>query len=706
MGTSNSKTNEESIPLKDKKHKETVLTKLVSIKIPITSNFWERPYNIEATLESIAQDFKNDNDMNELDDNYFIQWTYNNHPIKMDSTKLKVFMTNNNINETVQIEINQDVLPVPGTENLNKVEPCEIVGKPLFNPLEIFTYEPIQKIIKCKTYNKNLLKDTQLDKLSIESAYCNGNNHLYISGGVNPVTRESIDLFWDINLKENNLSHPEKIIPKKNHSMIYDNKKVFLIGGDDEATIYVDTETKNINNLPNLNMKRFEPSLIKYNYYIYCFDSTKNKNNDKYSVERINLNKLDNLVWEIIYPQISPNLGDNVYNQKFFGVVEDFKKNIIFVGGIYDNFTNNNNNQEENENKIMNTKYNVKKNLMEISDIPFKEISLSEKTFLPLDNKNFFILPNFSKRSPKIVYFSKEKNAVNFTSYKSNTSVVKRKKINYNFQISSQMKNSLLGLNFDMPGLHKEIDLNGNKKINNLASPKNNDIMNNQFLFNNNTNGNFGFGADVNIGGNDIIIKDMKKDIINANSNFNGNEDNNINLNIDGGINHDIQGKINTNSGTGVNINIEEPNIKVDVNPQLKSNKNVNIDSKNFNADEVDPNNIKISMNVNQEKNINNHVNKDIKVNVDGDVKLDIKNEIATNNNNDIIKVPKSDRTFSYNKNYRINFHNSVDDPCNTIRKIKVRNRPFPDEISLKMIKLKAKQVLLNENNEIRLSNY
>ena len=703
MGTSTSKSNTEKIQTNDKKQNTPVQTRLVLIKIPISSNVWERSYNIEATLETIAHDFKNINDMNELDENYYMQWTYNNHPIKMNSTKLKEFMAINNINEAIQIEINQEVLPLPGTENLNKVEPCEIVGKPLFNPFEIFTYEPIQKIMKCKTYNKKLLTDTQLDKLSIESAYCNGNNHLYISGGVNPVTREPIGLFWDINLKENNLSYPTEINAKKNHSMIYVNKKVFLIGGDDESTIYIDTETKNINNLPNLNLKRFEPSLISCNNYLYCFDSARKKGVDKYSLERINLNKLDNPVWEIIYPQISPNLADNVYNQKFFGVVEDFKKNIIFVGGIYDNYSSNNNNLEEKENKTMNTKYNIKKNMMEISDIPFNEISLCEKTFLPLDNKNFFILPNFSKRAPKIVYFSKDKNAINFTSYKSNINAVKKKKINYNFQISSQMKNSLLGLNFDMPGLHKEINLNENKKIDNLVSPTNNGNMNNQILFNsnNNTNNNLNFGANINIGGNDVIIKDMKKELINNNNtninesnNINKNIDTNININLDGGINHDIQGKTNTNIDNGVNLNIEEPNIKVDINPQLKStNINAKIDSNNANDNELDQNDIKISMNVNQENNINNHVKKDI--NVDGDIKVNVNNEIETKNNNKTITA-NSQRNFVYNRNYRINFHNSVDDPCHTIRKIKVRNRPYPEEISLKMIKLKARQLLLN----------
>ena len=734
MGASASKGDEENIQKNVSNPADPIKTKLVSIKIPTYSNNWEKPYNIEATLETIAKDFKKDNDMDNLDSNVYIQWTYNNTQIKMDSTKIKDFMAINKIDGALEIEINQDVLAVPGTENENtNIEICEIVGKPLFNPFEIFTYEPNQNVIKCKSYNKKLLMDTQLDKLSIESAYCNGNNHLYISGGVNPITRESLDLFWDINLKENELSEPIKIIPKKNHSMIYDNKKVFLVGGDDETTAYinVDTETKNIHNLPNLNMKRFEPSLIKYNNYLYCFDSARKRNSDKYSLERINLKKLESPLWEIIYPKISQKLLDNVYNQKFFGVVEDFKKDIIFVGGIYDYYSNNNAEDNENEKKTMNTKYNVKKNMMEISDIPFTEISLSEKTFFPLNNKNYFILPNFSKRAPKIVYFSKDKNTVKFSSIKSNINITKKKKNNYNFKISSQMKNSLLGLNFDMPGLHKEIDLNANKKIDNLVviSPTNNQEMDAQFKFNNNynnnnRNNNFDFGTNININTKDIITNDINKELVNKNPSLDENSDTNIkpnqnidaniNINIDGGTNQVVQRNLNTNIGDGgVNLKIGEstinPNIQTNINPQLSTKINVetnNNDIINNNDNEIDPSNIKISMKIDQENNIKDNDNKHT---IDNNIKVNVNvndENLLENKNKNKNVIPKSDRAFVYSNNYRVNFHNSVDDPCHTIRKIKVRNRPYPDDISLKMIKLKARQFLKIDNNEIRLNNY
>ena len=57
-------------------------------------------------METIAKDFKKDNDMDNLDSNVFMQWTYNNTQIKMDSTKIKDFMAINKIDNVLPIEIN------------------------------------------------------------------------------------------------------------------------------------------------------------------------------------------------------------------------------------------------------------------------------------------------------------------------------------------------------------------------------------------------------------------------------------------------------------------------------------------------------------------------------------------------------------------------------------------------------------------------
>jgi hypothetical protein len=70
----------------------TVTTRLVTVKIPINSSYWEKVYNIEAALEQVAIDFRKDNDIDAIQENYYIDWKYKDNSINMDSKKkIKIF---------------------------------------------------------------------------------------------------------------------------------------------------------------------------------------------------------------------------------------------------------------------------------------------------------------------------------------------------------------------------------------------------------------------------------------------------------------------------------------------------------------------------------------------------------------------------------------------------------------------------------------
>ena len=109
--------------------------------------------------------------------------------------------------------------------------------------------------------------------------------------------------------------------------------------------------------------------------------------------------------WEIIYPKISPSLTNTIYNQKFFGIVEDNLYNFIFLGGIYNNYLEEKNDENFDKN-IYCIKYNILKNIVENSDIPFKELCLTEKTLLTLDDDNSILLFKDNKIT-KLLKFSK-----------------------------------------------------------------------------------------------------------------------------------------------------------------------------------------------------------------------------------------------------------------------------------------------------------
>ena len=501
--------------------------KTIKVNIPLTFGTWEKSYNINTTLNQIASDFKEENNMNNIQKNFYIEFSFQNEPIDMDTTKLESLINE----ETTIIHIAQEIKPIPGTNILDKNEISNIVGKPFFDPFHIITFEAKEKIIKTIIFNKEKIKEQQLDKYGVDSAYCNGNNYLYISGGLDQATNEIIGLFWAIDLDKKLFNSPIEILPKKNHSMIYIEKRVYIIGGNSVNAMYYDVDNIEIKQIANLNYKRYEPSLIKHDNFLFCFDTSKkymNKSENIFNFEKIDIYS-DSAQWEIITPNISPNALNLVFSQKFFGVVEDFRENIIFVGGIYDN--------DHKENDINNSvhkyiQYNINKNMIEKSDIEYKDICFSEKTFYPFDIKTYYIIPNFNKRFPKIIYFYKDKNIIDIKSY--------HHKKQLNLVKISSAKQSFEGLNL---------------RLNNSDDMNENDIQKNtedKIKISNVSND---------------TIKEIKSEITNKDNNINNN-DNEIKNTIEKSINLE-KIKQDNNKATEIEEIIKSKNENVKINNKI-----------------------------------------------------------------------------------------------------------------------------------------
>ena len=139
-----------------------------------------------------------------------------------------------------------------------------IIGKPFNDPFEIFTFNRKEKNIKIQIYNEALIEKSELNNFSnTSSAYCNGNNCLYISGGETK-NYEIIDKLWKINLENKFINNPIQISPKKNHSMIsISNNYIFIVGGNDKKTFYFDDNNSKIYNWADLNKERIEPAINK-----------------------------------------------------------------------------------------------------------------------------------------------------------------------------------------------------------------------------------------------------------------------------------------------------------------------------------------------------------------------------------------------------------------------------------------------------------
>ena len=105
-----------------------------------------------------------------------------------------------------------------------------------------------------------------------------------------------------------------------------------------------------------------------------------------------------------MYPTFDSSLSSKKLPQKFFGVSKDLSENIIFLGGNMDYYTEGN--------QFLNYKYNPYTNLIEASNVPYKEFNFKEKTFLKYNKCVDYILPDFKKHLPEVVFYLKNKSKV------------------------------------------------------------------------------------------------------------------------------------------------------------------------------------------------------------------------------------------------------------------------------------------------------
>ena len=284
---------------------------------------------------------------------------------------------------------------------INNLEIPEIIGKPFSNPFTVFNYIKKEKALKVLKFGNNS-KLNELDDYNSSSAYCNGNNKLFISGGEKN-KGEYTEKFWIIDLKTAEIESND-MIPKKNHSMIIiPGNYIFIVGGQTKQTFYFDLENSQFHGWKKLNKQRIEPALIVVDNYLYCFDNMNSNFEDRLTFEKTNLNSSEHN-WELF----EPNMPSIRMNQKYFGVVKS-NNDIIFIGGNLDI-----ENEEENLTERKNFKYNLNNNSIEESETNYINYNFKEKTFLKYNEKISYILPDFNRYHPEVMFYQKEKNAIKF----------------------------------------------------------------------------------------------------------------------------------------------------------------------------------------------------------------------------------------------------------------------------------------------------
>ena len=389
---------------------------------------WTKEYNQNDNFESIKNDFKLENNEN-IPEEYISDWKIKNESLKMTdkiNTLLYKEIPNlflNNIKNNIPLSLGQEIIP-------------DIIGKPFSKPFEVFEFYRKEKILKIQKYDNETMQKYQLKEYGPSSAYCNGNNNLFISGGEGK-NFEILQNFWKINLKTKEIEL-FSMMPKKDHSMILIfGGYVFVVGGNDLKAFYFNIGSCEFLNWGDLNQKRTEPALALIHNNLYCFDNLNYKNSKaELTFEKTDLFS-ENHKWELINPIININFGNKKFTQKFFGVIKDNEDSVIFVGG--------NINESEDENKY-NCKYDIINNIIEPSPIPFKEYNLKEKAFFPFKEDIDYILPDFNRHHPEVLFYQKKKAKLSLVKYEPYKNILKNNQGNH-------YDNKL---NFNMPTFKNE----------------------------------------------------------------------------------------------------------------------------------------------------------------------------------------------------------------------------------------------------------
>ena len=451
----------------------------------------------------------------------------------------------------------------------------DIIGKPFENPFSVINYIKREKAFKFLKFTGN--DDLQeLENYGPSSAYCNGNNILFISGGEKN-DGDYLNKFWKIDLTNAEIETSD-MASKKNHSMIaIPGSYVFIVGGQNKETFFFDLNENKFYGWKNLNKYRIEPALILVNNYLYCFDNMNSNSNDKFTFEKTDIYSEDH-TWEIC----EPNISSLKMNQKYFGVAQ-YNGDIIFIGG---NLDLEGEEDKENLNERKNYKYNINEDTIEESDIPYIDYNFKEKTFLKYNDRISYILPDFSRHHPEVMFYQKEKSVIKFLKGYSKKKLEEKEKEDKNNHDFSPIK---IGFKFNLnqpKENENEENLNDeNEEVKNQEENENqNQEENEQINLNNDLEQKYNSDVkEINENASQKHQENFEINMgenpeLNAQFNLRGQ---NINVDVNPNLNLGLEGKGDIQNlginNPSMNINISQPNLGVNVGQNMQMSTNLNI---------------------------------------------------------------------------------------------------------------------------------
>ncbi len=327
--------------------------------------------------------------------------------------KIKDIFPNSNIELNLKysgLEISEDIKTAYSQNN--KLIGSLILDNPDYVGIFILNTSTEQ------TSNYIYLNDNPLRKFNSFTAFCNGRNNIFLSGGENQNkginNNELFNDFYMIDLEnvtQNNIPMTQltNLIEARTwHSMIYiPNKYIFIVGGIKNKSVELyDIDNKTIKKDSELNEARSECSLcLVNNYYLYAFCGFLFNQFFINTIERCNLRR-EKRKWKIVNYSVENNIK---FNPSFFGVCY-FNDKIILLGG-------NEVKEEKNKNYIVSIGDNQKDDI--INEYKLNENFINvyrEKFFIPINDKISINIPLISN-NPIIFYFDNENGTITKKDY-------------------------------------------------------------------------------------------------------------------------------------------------------------------------------------------------------------------------------------------------------------------------------------------------
>ena len=309
---------------------------------------------------------------------------------KKELTQIKINISkdesnNNNINDTSQISntniinqtqqpiyktietqtiINSNIIPDNNNNNFETIKYIQSINNNIIqseNELRLKTdikkylntkyiLSPISQTNSIKIITSNIKEESTLSVkfpenfgfntflLDCAHCFCELNNCLYVSGGIESTTEKNksnvllcIDITQKDELKVKKMANMN--IARNGHSMISEDKYIYIIGGEDNNTVErYDIENDIWDILPSMISKRMYPILYINNGYLYAFFGKFKNGEYPCSIERLNLNNNNENIkpaWEMILFSNPKNIDVRIYGS----AVLDYNGMLYFFGG-------------------------------------------------------------------------------------------------------------------------------------------------------------------------------------------------------------------------------------------------------------------------------------------------------------------------------------------------------------------------------------